>query len=166
MTDPTLRHRFTGSDSHRRRETAPDGHGDGSHTQQGHWTCSRPGPQLLGAPDTADIPGVAFLRMWLRRGTLEPIITRELGRGALEGDWMEDGRARLKACPHWRGGPLAGWEHRDPADSVHDLCPSGGQRRSGAHSQRPCRPDPVPYAETGSRRYRRHPDRADFYGRL
>ena len=65
----------------------------------------------LGARDTADIPGVAFLRLWLRRGTLEPIITRELGPGALHGDWMEDGRARLKAYPigvvgHWPAGNI------------------------------------------------------------
>lgn len=65
----------------------------------------------LGAPDTAYIPGVAFLRLWLRRGTLEPIIIRELGRGALDGDWMEDGRARLKAYPigvvgHWPAGNI------------------------------------------------------------
>ncbi len=65
----------------------------------------------LGDPETADIPGVAFLRLWLRRGTLEPIITRELGRGALHGDWMEDGRARLKAYPigvvgHWPAGNI------------------------------------------------------------
>ncbi len=60
----------------------------------------------LGGGETADIPGVAFLRLWLRRSTLEPIIARELGRGALCGDWTEDGRARLKAYPvgvvgHW-----------------------------------------------------------------
>ncbi len=65
----------------------------------------------LGAPDTANIPGVAFLRMWLRRGTLEPIITRELGQGTLHSSWMEDGRARLKACPigvvgHWPAGNI------------------------------------------------------------
>jgi hypothetical protein len=60
----------------------------------------------LGQRETVDIPGVQFLRMWLRRGTLEPIITRELGCGALAGTWLEDGRARLKAFPlgvvgHW-----------------------------------------------------------------
>jgi len=65
----------------------------------------------LGARDTADIPGVAFLRLWLRRGTLEPIITRELGPGALHADWMEDGRARLKVYPigvvgHWPAGNI------------------------------------------------------------
>ena len=63
----------------------------------------------LGAPNTSHIPGVAFLRLWLRRGTLEPIIHRELGPGALHGDWTEDGRARLKAYPigvvgHWPAG--------------------------------------------------------------
>ena len=65
----------------------------------------------LGTPDTAAIPGIAFLRLWLRRNTLEPIITRELGPGALDGKWMEDGRARLKAYPvgvvgHWPAGNI------------------------------------------------------------
>lgn len=65
----------------------------------------------LGSPDTANIPGVAFLRLWLRRGTLEPIITRELGRGALHADWTEEGLARLKAYPigvvgHWPAGNI------------------------------------------------------------
>jgi hypothetical protein len=65
----------------------------------------------LGSPDTADIPGIVFLRMWLRRGTLEPIINRELGQGALHSRWMEDGRARLKPCPlgvvgHWPAGNI------------------------------------------------------------
>lgn len=65
----------------------------------------------LGERETADIPGVQFLRMWLRRGTLEPIIARELGRSALCEGWMEDGRARLKAYPlgvvgHWPAGNI------------------------------------------------------------
>jgi hypothetical protein len=65
----------------------------------------------LGQSDTADLPGVPFLRLWLRRNTLEPIITKELGPGALNGDWMEDGRARLKAYPvgivgHWPAGNI------------------------------------------------------------
>lgn len=65
----------------------------------------------LGARELADIPGVNFLRMWLRRGTLEPIISRELGHGALSGAWLEDGRARLKAYPlgvvgHWPAGNI------------------------------------------------------------
>ena len=61
--------------------------------------------------ETIDIPGVHFLRMWLRRGTLEPIVARELGCGALSGTWMEDGRAKLKAFPlgvvgHWPAGNI------------------------------------------------------------
>ena len=65
----------------------------------------------LGERETADIPGVQFLRMWLRRGTLEPIISRELGDSALCGGWMEDGRAKLKAYPlgvvgHWPAGNI------------------------------------------------------------
>jgi hypothetical protein len=65
----------------------------------------------LGGRETADIPGVQFLRMWLRRGTLEPIIARELGHRALDGGWMEDGRARLKPFPlgvtgHWPAGNI------------------------------------------------------------
>lgn len=63
----------------------------------------------LGSSDTADIPGVVFLRMWLRRGTLEPMLVRELGREALLNRWAPDGRARLKAWPlgvvgHWAAG--------------------------------------------------------------
>ncbi len=65
----------------------------------------------LGASDTADLPGVPFLRLWLRRNTLEPIITKELGVGALDGAWVEDGRTRLKAHPvgvvgHWPAGNI------------------------------------------------------------
>jgi hypothetical protein len=55
------------------------------------------------------LPGIPFLRMWLRRGTLEPIITRELGPDSLDGGWTEHGRARLKPFPlgivgHWPAG--------------------------------------------------------------
>jgi hypothetical protein len=65
----------------------------------------------LGVRETVDIPGVQFLRMWLRRGTLEPILARELGCGALERNWIADGRARLKAFPvgvvgHWPAGNI------------------------------------------------------------
>jgi hypothetical protein len=65
----------------------------------------------LGTPEMAAIPGIAFLRLWLRRNTLEPIITRELGQGALDDKWMEDGRARLKPYPvgvvaHWPAGNI------------------------------------------------------------
>jgi hypothetical protein len=58
-----------------------------------------------------DIPGVTFLRLWLRRGTLEPILARELGSEALHGRWRDDGRARLRAFPlgvvgHWPAGNI------------------------------------------------------------
>ena len=67
------------------------------------WTKS------LDARDLDDLPGIPFLRMWLRRGTLEPIIARELGSNALHGGWTEYGRAQLKAFPlgvvgHWPAG--------------------------------------------------------------
>ena len=60
----------------------------------------------LAGPRFDAIPGVAFLRLWLRRGTLEPIVTRELGPGALHGDWWEERSARLRSFPvgvvgHW-----------------------------------------------------------------
>jgi len=47
--------------------------------------------------------------MWLRRGTLEPIIARELGSKGLHGGWSEYGRAKSKAFPigvvgHWPAG--------------------------------------------------------------
>jgi len=56
-----------------------------------------------------DIPGLTFLRLWLRRGNLEPIVLRELGASALNGGWRDDGRARLRAFPlgvvgHWPAG--------------------------------------------------------------
>jgi Acyl-CoA reductase (LuxC) len=65
----------------------------------------------LSARELDEIPGVAFLRLWLRKGTLEPMINRELGRGALTGGWEEDGRAQLKAFPvgivgHWPAGNI------------------------------------------------------------
>jgi len=60
----------------------------------------------LSARELQEIPGLAFLRLWLRRGTLEPILLRELGPNALTGRWWEDGRARLRGFPlglvgHW-----------------------------------------------------------------
>jgi acyl-CoA reductase-like NAD-dependent aldehyde dehydrogenase len=65
----------------------------------------------LSARELDAIPGVAFLRLWLRRGTLEPIINRELGPGAMAGDWAADGRARLRPFPlgvvgHWPAGNI------------------------------------------------------------
>jgi len=56
-----------------------------------------------------DVPGMSFLRLWLRRGNLEPILLRELGPSSLQGGWRQDGRARLRAFPlgvvgHWPAG--------------------------------------------------------------
>jgi hypothetical protein len=58
-----------------------------------------------------DMPGIVFLRIWLRRGTLEPIIARELGSNGLHGGWTEYGRAHCKAFPvgvvgHWPAGNI------------------------------------------------------------
>ncbi len=58
-----------------------------------------------------EVPGVAFLRLWLRRGTLEPMLLRELGPSALSGGWWADGRAKLRAFPlgvvgHWPAGNI------------------------------------------------------------
>ncbi len=58
-----------------------------------------------------DVPGLAFLRLWLRRGTLEPILQRELGPGSLSGGWRIDGQARLRSFPlgivgHWPAGNI------------------------------------------------------------
>lgn len=58
-----------------------------------------------------EVPGVTFLRLWLRRGNLEPILFRELGPNALNGGWSADGRARLKAFAlgvvgHWPAGNI------------------------------------------------------------
>ena len=55
------------------------------------------------------VPGIVFLRIWLRRGTLEPIIDRELGSGGISGGWSEYGRSNCKAFPlgvvgHWPAG--------------------------------------------------------------
>ena len=63
----------------------------------------------LGARELDEIPGIVFLRMWLRRGTLEPIIARELGSKGLHGEWTEYGQAKCKAFPlgvvgHWPAG--------------------------------------------------------------
>jgi hypothetical protein len=60
----------------------------------------------LDARELDEIPGIVFLRIWLRRGTLEPIIVRELGSKSLHGGWNDYGRAQCKAYPlgvigHW-----------------------------------------------------------------
>lgn len=65
----------------------------------------------LDAPWVREVPGVTFLRLWLRRGTLQPILLRELGPEWLDGGWREDGNVRLKAFPlgavgHWPAGNI------------------------------------------------------------
>jgi acyl-CoA reductase LuxC len=65
--------------------------------------------KCLDARELDDLPGIVFLRMWLRRGTLEPIIARELGANGLHGGWSEYGRAKFRAFPvgvvgHWPAG--------------------------------------------------------------
>jgi hypothetical protein len=63
----------------------------------------------LDSRELDDIPGIVFLRMWLRRGTLEPIVARELGANCVNGGWTDYGRARCKPFPlgvigHWPAG--------------------------------------------------------------
>jgi hypothetical protein len=70
-----------------------------------HWGAA------LDDPELRQVPGVAFLRLWLRRGNLEPILRREFGLSSLDGGWWEDGRARLRAFPlgivgHWTAGNI------------------------------------------------------------
>lgn len=65
----------------------------------------------LGGTALEAIPGVPFLRLWLRRGSLEPILLRELGAGALQGDWRQEAHARLGTFPlgvvgHWPAGNI------------------------------------------------------------
>jgi len=73
-------------------------------------TLERWGQSLRG-PTVDGIPGVAFLRLWLRRGTLEPMVVRELGVEGLNGAWHEERNARLRAYPlgligHWPAGNI------------------------------------------------------------
>ena len=65
----------------------------------------------LDAPELRNVAGVTFLRLWLRRNTLEPILTRELGRHYIDDSWQVDGRASLRAFPvgvvgHWAAGNI------------------------------------------------------------
>lgn len=65
----------------------------------------------LDSPGVRKIPGVPFLRLWLRRGTLEPILARELGPDSLQNGWRNEGRAKLRAFPlgvvgHWPAGNI------------------------------------------------------------
>ncbi len=68
------------------------------------------GAKLQGAAVEA-IPGVPFLKLWLRRGTLQPLLERELGPEALQRQWLQEGGARLRAFPlgvigHWPAGNI------------------------------------------------------------
>jgi hypothetical protein len=65
--------------------------------------------KALDARELDDIPGIVFLRIWLRRGSLEPLLALELGPSGLDGGWNEYGRAEYKAFPlgvvgHWPAG--------------------------------------------------------------
>src|SRR5579871_3680326 len=65
----------------------------------------------LDSTEVREIPGVTFLRLWLRRGTLEPILIRELGPHSLQGGWHDEGRVRMRAFPlgvigHWPAGNI------------------------------------------------------------
>jgi Acyl-CoA reductase (LuxC) len=65
----------------------------------------------LGEGTLNDIPGLPFLRVWLRRGTLEPILERELGKDAIGNQWLKNGSARLGCFPvgvvgHWPAGNI------------------------------------------------------------
>jgi acyl-CoA reductase LuxC len=67
--------------------------------------------EALRGSEVDAIPGVPFLRLWLRRSTLEPIIVRELGAEALQGAWREERPARLRTFPlgvigHWPAGNI------------------------------------------------------------
>lgn len=60
----------------------------------------------LRGPAIEAIPGAPFLRLWLRKGSIEPILRRELGEAALRTEWREEGSARLGLSPlgvvgHW-----------------------------------------------------------------
>ena len=67
--------------------------------------------EALHGPEVDAVPGVPFLKLWLRRGTLESIVQRELGAEALRGEWRAEGSARLRAFPlgvigHWPAGNI------------------------------------------------------------
>jgi len=67
--------------------------------------------EALKGPALEAIPGVAFLKLWMRRGTLEPIVVRELGSGGLRGEWQDERGTRLRVFPlgvvgHWPAGNI------------------------------------------------------------
>ena len=120
----------------------------------------------LGAREIDAIPGAPFLKLWLRRGTLEPVIVRELGRGALTGDWLEDGRAKLRAFPvgvvgHWPAGNI---EIQPILSLTCGLL--GGNAALGADSQRVGGRDAPPDRAVGRERPRGSAHQKDFAARL
>jgi hypothetical protein len=44
-------------------------------------------------------PGMVFLSLWLRRGTLQSLLIRELGEAAFRGDWQSHGPTRTQRLP-------------------------------------------------------------------
>lgn len=61
--------------------------------------------KILPESPAAHIPGVIFLSLWLRRGTLTGLLSRELGAESL-GGWDNQGRSRFRRFPvglvaHW-----------------------------------------------------------------
>ncbi len=67
--------------------------------------------EALRGPEVESIPGAAFLRLWLRRASLESLVVRELGTEGLRGEWREEGTARLRVYPlgvvgHWPAGNI------------------------------------------------------------
>jgi len=65
----------------------------------------------LNANELREIPGLTFMRLWLRRNTLEPLLVRELGKEFLDGGWYEHGQAKLRPFPvglvgHWPAGNI------------------------------------------------------------
>lgn len=60
--------------------------------------------ELLHSPRCSNIEGVPFLRLWLRRATLESVVERELGPE--KEDWRASGSRRIRPLPlgisgHW-----------------------------------------------------------------
>ena len=65
----------------------------------------------LDSSQIPEVPGMPFLRLWLRRSTLETLFTRELGEEALHSKWRQEGRSRLRPFPlgvigHWPAGNI------------------------------------------------------------
>lgn len=61
--------------------------------------------RALPTSSVAQLPGVIFLSLWLRRSTLMALLDRELG-GELEGGWSVHGKSRFRRFPvglvaHW-----------------------------------------------------------------